>query len=334
MPSSSKTKPAAAREAASREGFVLATVLNWEKLAGALTQAGAEAFLADATKILELELTKRLQTEALSAKRESATNSPLLSGDLWEEIQNRPIASALFNQGVGLAKVGRFRDAIAAFRQAKKVEPNINRRREITLLIKQYVKNEKEAEFDERKKTGYTCDPPPSEPAVIPRPPMGEPSEAIDRLEGNRARLPGMGDHEQEEGHFNEPLQRLITLLQEHPEITDDVLRSTNEILERKSLTPWLERSEKPELANLTAPAFLREVWAKAAKADGSFDRSAIKDKELLNAVSAYIGDREARIRAGTAVGFGDAEGLRLNKGKAGRPKLARPSSNPSGLNN
>jgi hypothetical protein len=82
----------------------------------------------------------------------------------------------------------------------------------------------------------------------------------------------------------------------------------------------WDERDRYPELANLSAPKFLKRVWADQFSADGSIARELVSDKKLLRIVGVYVGNRQSR-----GLDLGDAEGLRLIRGKTGRP--ARPSA-------
>jgi hypothetical protein len=82
----------------------------------------------------------------------------------------------------------------------------------------------------------------------------------------------------------------------------------------------WNDRARYPELANLSAPAFLKRVWAEQMGEDGSIAREFVSDKKLLGIVGVYIRNRRRR-----GLDLGDAAGLRLIRGKTGRP--ARPSA-------
>lgn len=82
----------------------------------------------------------------------------------------------------------------------------------------------------------------------------------------------------------------------------------------------WDDRAGYPELANLSAPEFLKRVWADQFDPDGSIARELVSDKNLLKIVGTYIGKRRDR-----GLNLGDAKGLRLVRGKTGRP--ARPSA-------
>ncbi|MBR0966980.1 hypothetical protein JQ554_23300 [Bradyrhizobium diazoefficiens] len=83
----------------------------------------------------------------------------------------------------------------------------------------------------------------------------------------------------------------------------------------------WDERAKYPELTELSAPQFLKKVWADQFDALGAIESEVVgaKDKSLLKAVNRYVGMRELRSQ-----GPGDAAGLHIIKAIAGRPKRAQ----------
>eukprot|EP01037_Dinobryon_pediforme_P013049 gene13049-13150_t len=85
----------------------------------------------------------------------------------------------------------------------------------------------------------------------------------------------------------------------------------------------WDDRANYPELANLTAPEFLKQVWADQIAIDGTIEKELVRqiDRSLMGKVDNYIATREKR-----GQDAGDAEGLRFITRKT-RPKSERPLS-------
>ena len=82
----------------------------------------------------------------------------------------------------------------------------------------------------------------------------------------------------------------------------------------------WDDRAKYPKLANLSAPLFLKRVWADQIGADGTIEKEFIRqnDRSLMGTVDNYITTRERRRQDA-----GDAEGLRFITRKT-RPKMTR----------
>jgi hypothetical protein len=82
----------------------------------------------------------------------------------------------------------------------------------------------------------------------------------------------------------------------------------------------WEERGKYAELKDLSAPQFLKRVYADEIGRGGSIKKAVVRntDPALMSIVEAYISGREARGRD-----MGDAKGLRFVTSNAGRPKRA-----------
>ena len=89
----------------------------------------------------------------------------------------------------------------------------------------------------------------------------------------------------------------------------------------------WDERGKYAELKDLSAPLFLKRVYADEIAPDGTIKKETVRatDKTLMARVETYISNREER-----NLPLGDAEGLRFATKPAGRPKrggLGRPKA-------
>lgn len=80
----------------------------------------------------------------------------------------------------------------------------------------------------------------------------------------------------------------------------------------------WDDRSKHRELAELSAPEFLKKVWADQFDQNGGIRSDVVgqHDQTLLNAISWYISARRKFKKD-----LGDAEGIHLIKKARGRPQ-------------
>jgi hypothetical protein len=77
----------------------------------------------------------------------------------------------------------------------------------------------------------------------------------------------------------------------------------------------WHDKNKPKELTRLTAPEFLKTVWADKF-IDGIVRNEDVGDKDLIQAIRAYINGRKGQ------PDLGDAEGLVMVPGPPGRPKI------------
>jgi hypothetical protein len=95
-----------------------------------------------------------------------------------------------------------------------------------------------------------------------------------------------------------------------------------NRIALASSRILWRDRKRHAALANLTAPQFLRKVYADLIDANGILiDQDAVRfsDAKLVSAVQSYVATRATR-----TLDAGEAKGLHFNRKDArGRPSRA-----------
>jgi hypothetical protein len=127
-----------------------------------------------------------------------------------------------------------------------------------------------------------------------------------------------------DEGILNKSLSALLTSWgvpkQMHREMAVKLERTAREDAKAALRPKWEERGEYAELKDLSAPQFLKRVYADEIAHDGSIKKAVVRstDPALMSIVEAYISGREARGRD-----MGDAKGLRFVTSNAGRPKRA-----------
>ena len=141
--------------------------------------------------------------------------------------------------------------------------------------------------------------------------------------EGAKVETPGISGGI-DEGLLNKPFSELLTSWgvpkQMHLEMAAE-LEHIARARTKAALRPkWEERGKYAELKDLSAPQFLKRVYADEIGRGGSIKKAVVRntDPALMSIVEAYISGREARGR-----GMGDAEGLRFVTSNAGRPKRA-----------
>lgn len=83
----------------------------------------------------------------------------------------------------------------------------------------------------------------------------------------------------------------------------------------------WDDRAKYPELATLSAPEFLKRVWADQIAPDGSIEKAVVreKDRSLMAKVDNYVSTRQRRQQDD-----GDARGLHLIAQRT-RPRPTNP---------
>lgn len=127
-----------------------------------------------------------------------------------------------------------------------------------------------------------------------------------------------------DEGILNRPLSALLTSWgvpkQMHLEMAVKLERTAREDAKAALRPKWEQRGKYAELKDLSAPQFLKRVYADEIARDGSIKKATVRntDPALMSIVEAYISGREARGRD-----MGDAKGLRFVTSNAGRPKRA-----------
>jgi hypothetical protein len=130
---------------------------------------------------------------------------------------------------------------------------------------------------------------------------------------------------EKDEGPMQRPLGKLLSSWgvpeSEHPDYVAYLERVAKERLKAAQRPKWGERGKYAELKDLTAPLFLKRVYADEIAPDGTIKKEAVRavDKTLMARVENYISVREERQQD-----LGDAEGLRLIAGPRSRPKRAQ----------
>jgi len=136
--------------------------------------------------------------------------------------------------------------------------------------------------------------------------------------------VPGMPE-QKEEGRLNEPLLRYLKAKKIPPAMWPETAAEIERLVGKKLAAAvarprWDDRAKYPELANLSAPLFLKRVWSDQIGADGTIEKELVRqnDRSLMGKVDNYIATRERRRQDA-----GDAEGLRFITRKT-RPKIAR----------
>ena len=136
--------------------------------------------------------------------------------------------------------------------------------------------------------------------------------------------IPGKPERK-DEGRLNEPLLRYLKAKNVPPAMWSDTAAEIERLIGKKLAAAvarplWDDRAKYPKLANLSAPLFLKRVWADQIGADGTIEKEFIRqnDRSLMGTVDNYITTRERRRQDA-----GDAEGLRFITRKT-RPKMTR----------
>jgi hypothetical protein len=135
-------------------------------------------------------------------------------------------------------------------------------------------------------------------------------------------------DEQEDEGFLNETLKKYLRERDVAPELWNETAAEIERVIRKKIADSkerplWDDRARYPELADLSAPEFLKRVWADQIGSDGSIERAAVsqKDKKLLALVDAYIGRRKDRRQDA-----GAAAGLRFIRSHVGRPRVPTPT--------
>jgi cold shock CspA family protein len=159
--------------------------------------------------------------------------------------------------------------------------------------------------------------------SVVDVPPSHD--EIVKESDGDKiVAVPGTPE-QKDEGRLNEPLLRYLKAKNVPPEMWSDTAAEIERLVGKKLAAAvarprWDDRAKYPELANLSAPLFLKRVWADQIGADGTIEKELVRqnDRSLMGTVDNYIAAREKRRRDA-----GDAEGLRFIARKT-RPKMTR----------
>ena len=123
--------------------------------------------------------------------------------------------------------------------------------------------------------------------------------------------VPGTPE-QKDEGRLNEPLLRYLKAKNIPPEMWSDTAAEIERLIGKKlsATVPrplWDDRAKYPELANLSAPQFLKRVYADLIASDGTIEKAVVrqKDSALMGRVDNYIATREKRHQdAGDAAGL------------------------------
>jgi hypothetical protein len=121
-----------------------------------------------------------------------------------------------------------------------------------------------------------------------------------------------------EEGYLDAHLQKYLTGKKIRPEKQAEaaaiIARVVDEIQDADR-PQWGDQDNPAELAILTAPKFLKKIWADKISPDGVVRNDDIRDKGLVEAVRQYINGRKGKDD------LGDAEGLNIIRSPRGRRK-------------
>lgn len=119
-----------------------------------------------------------------------------------------------------------------------------------------------------------------------------------------------------DEGLLNEALSSVLTSWgvpkSLHREMAAEMERMARARANVARRPKWDERGKYAELKDLSAPKFLKQVYADVIASDGSINKKTVRDidPKLMGIVEVYINSRKSRKQ-----GLGDAEGLRLIAG-------------------
>jgi hypothetical protein len=144
-----------------------------------------------------------------------------------------------------------------------------------------------------------------------------------------KAFLKAIADNrKKDEGSLNTSLKQYLREKKIPPELWNETADEIERVIRKQAIKGearplWDARARYPELADLSAPEFLKRVWADQIGPDGSIERAAVsqKDKKLLALVDAYIGRRKDRRQDA-----GAAAGLRFIRSHVGRPRVPTPT--------
>jgi hypothetical protein len=134
---------------------------------------------------------------------------------------------------------------------------------------------------------------------------------------------PTQQEEKKDEGRLNEPLLRYLKAKKIPPEMWSDTAAEIERLVGKKLAAAvarplWDDRGQYPELAKLSAPEFLKRVWADQIGVDGTIEKEFVRhmDPKLMGNVEKYVAKREEREQDA-----GDAVGLRFIRSRVGRPK-------------
>lgn len=215
------------------------------------------------------------------------------------------------NRGFALSNLERFDEAVAAFDRASSIDPDFalaRKARQSTLELK--AAREALAEIERAQAT-------PENSAAISdgsayNPPIDD--EIIKPTE--------TGTTGEKEGLMQEPLRQYLETKNVPESIQPELAAEIDNLVAAKLsavLRPkWDERGKYAELKDLSAPAFLKRVYADEFGADGSIRKAAIRkaDPKLVGLVESYISEREKNKKS-----MGAADGIKFLTSPAGRPK-------------
>jgi hypothetical protein len=143
---------------------------------------------------------------------------------------------------------------------------------------------------------------------------------------GNIGRASGIP--EKPKGQVSETLESYFKEKNLPPSMWPDTVAEIERLVNKKLATNktrplWDERAEDRELADLSAPKFLKRVWADQIAPDGTLVKEDVraKDRSLMASVEAYIKGRKRKVRDDGSIDYGDAEGLLFISRPGGRPQ-------------
>ncbi|MBR0967875.1 hypothetical protein JQ554_33360 [Bradyrhizobium diazoefficiens] len=117
-----------------------------------------------------------------------------------------------------------------------------------------------------------------------------------------------------DEGELNASLLQFFKDENLPPAMWSDTAAEIRRLVQRKRAAAverplWDDRANHPELANLSAPQFLKRVWADQIAPDGTIEKEMVRkiDRSLMAKVDGYLSTRERRQQDA-----GDAAGLRF----------------------
>ncbi|MDH6258437.1 hypothetical protein [Bradyrhizobium sp. BR13661] len=119
-----------------------------------------------------------------------------------------------------------------------------------------------------------------------------------------------------DEGFLNDAIAAVLTSLgvpkSQHRETWAEMERIARARADAARRPKWDERGKYAELKDLSAPQFLKRVYADAITSDGSIEKQMVRDidPKLMASVEVYLSNRKSRQKD-----LGDAAGLRLIAG-------------------
>ncbi len=145
------------------------------------------------------------------------------------------------------------------------------------------------------------------------------------RNEAFQEPLPARAPELKDQVRLDDPLQQYLKDKNIPPALWSDTAAAIERLVGKKLAAAvarplWDDRAQYPALANLSAPEFLKRVWADQIGADGTIEKELVRqnDRSLMGKVDNYISTRHRR-----GQDAGDAKGLRFIARKT-RPK-AKP---------